>query len=453
MHRWLEKSLELELNLDQRLKSAASLFGQLEDVTFKGQNARDRSVSFLDVFLDTEALESKPALSLISKVLGELGNPLPDVWALALRRNFPDLVSLVLPRSSNTRFSLILPFSWIDADAAFLAYNFRWIESHIKLEIEKNIGRSIENATPLVTGAYRILSIILRCEDHAIFSMLNNTLAVYLQQLSVQLVVGQRRYNFAEPRNVSRNANEIAFAVIEKYGRTENLETLCGLSAAAGTLWFSSLEIQAKYAANPKSTIQDLGDNLEKNFHQITGVENISKFIDSARNLGARKYLFILDDNGESIFDLLLLQRLLEENPRLSATLLIGTRPVKNNFSRTDLDLALKHSLLESMNYYIAQGRVSVLEHEQMLMSLDLRFVSSSLCQAIESHDCAYIKGVSFFETVQISSLDRYHSFMVHGTTSELLTSESSGVGLFLFCPKGQYSFDVNIGAALGDLQ
>ena len=138
------------------------------------------------------------------------------------------------------------------------------------------------------------------------------------------------------------------------------------------------------------------------------------------------------ENAGEVVWDLALIQRLLEDYPLLTVTGVIGEQVVPNDANEETLRTCLDDQRFSDLD---AQRRFSVYAIDKPGSSVDLRFCSPKLLKKIDEASSAYVKGVSSFETMQELSAPCYYGFVVHSLDSEICTGLSRNTGIFVRVP------------------
>lgn len=148
--------------------------------------------------------------------------------------------------------------------------------------------------------------------------------------------------------------------------------------------------------------------------------------------------LVVLDDNGESMFDLAIVQQLTGAEPGVTATLLVNRYPVSDNISLPTLTHALAQPYFAELRRRVADGGVSISLEAQPFRSFEPAYLAPATRAAIDRCDLLYVKGANFFETFQVVGKHRFHALAVHEFTTELLTGCPRGTGVLAELRAGQ---------------
>lgn len=148
--------------------------------------------------------------------------------------------------------------------------------------------------------------------------------------------------------------------------------------------------------------------------------------------------LFMVDDNGELVWDLMLIDRMLRINPQLEVSIVVSTRVVSNNASAANVAECLSWPLFADLQRNRA---FRVIEEDNRRSAIDLSYCSRPLLDAVTRSDICFIKGVSFFETLQEVPTTAYYAFVVHSLDSQTCTGLRDGESVFARIPKGRAGF------------
>jgi len=151
------------------------------------------------------------------------------------------------------------------------------------------------------------------------------------------------------------------------------------------------------------------------------------------------RLVFLFDDNGELAWDLMMIRLMLAANPGLAVVGVVSTEVVANNANRATLAACLADPLFDGLR---ADPRFEVFEERNIRSAIDPSFCSRQLLDMISKADAAYIKGVSYFETIQRLEVPAYYGFVVHSLDSQRCTGLGKGDGVFVRIPGHEAGFD-----------
>ncbi|HEX3149511.1 MAG TPA: hypothetical protein VHR66_15660 [Gemmataceae bacterium] len=151
------------------------------------------------------------------------------------------------------------------------------------------------------------------------------------------------------------------------------------------------------------------------------------------------RLVFLFDDNGELAWDLVMIRLMLCANPGLTVTGVVSTEVVANNSNSATLATCLEDPLLGSLRN---DPRFEVFEERNIRSAIDPAFCSRELLGVMSNADVLFIKGVSFFETIQRLDAPSYYGFVVHSLDSQRCTGLRKGEGVFVRIPRHKAAFD-----------
>jgi hypothetical protein len=233
-------------------------------------------------------------------------------------------------------------------------------------------------------------------------------------------------------------SNRIAFDLLKGISPL-SLHKLCLASVFLGVIWTGDPDLQERYQANPGTVLGDIETQLVSDTHPM-GVDHIERFLREAGRPGAR-IAVVLDDNGESVFDLALFQQLLREAGELQVSFVVNRYPISNNISEEAVELLLRDPFFADLARFIQTGRAELLREEQVFRSFETGYLKPATRRRIEAASMVYVKGANFFETFQLPRTNSYHAFTVHGEMSETLTGCPDGTGIWANLPPGRRGY------------
>lgn len=154
---------------------------------------------------------------------------------------------------------------------------------------------------------------------------------------------------------------------------------------------------------------------------------------------GPSRLVFLFDDNGELAWDLMMIRLVLAANPDLTVIGVVSTEVVANNANSATLDACLADPLFDGLR---TDSRFEVFEERNIRSAIDPSFCSRHLLDVISKADVVYVKGVSFFETIQRLDAPSYYGFVVHSIDSQRCTGLEKGDGVFVRIPRQEAGFD-----------
>jgi len=379
-------------------------------------------------------------------LLGTLFNP---------RKNFS--VTDSIPQVSHPAYSTEIfslenprPFSFDKASSTKLLHTLVWIDTNMKVNIEQIAAlHHIPNpmTIAIVKAALTVYIVMIKMHDYRLARLLNFNHSMFLQDRILSLLFGEQlKYcerSESNPRyfGVSVLSNRISLALLKELTPVSHRE-LCRLSVFMGVVWTSLSEVQKAYLEAQDRTLSELDACLRTAMEHQFCIDHRDKFLEQIGKDAMSTILVILDDNGESVFDIALFQGLLRDTSNIKLIFILNRYPISNNIALDSFYALLADDFFHDMRRFLSSGRVSLCVEEQLFRSFEYSYLSPQTLLAISKADLAYIKGVNFFETFQLIGLTRYYCFTVSGVTSSLLTGCKEGSGIFARVEKGQEGYN-----------
>jgi uncharacterized protein with ATP-grasp and redox domains len=154
------------------------------------------------------------------------------------------------------------------------------------------------------------------------------------------------------------------------------------------------------------------------------------------------KIAVILDDNGESVFDIALFQQLLRDYKNLRVTFVVNRYPISNNISQSAFETLIADDYFKDLKRFFEVGSADTIIEYQVFRSFEYSHLQTETINTVKRSSAIYIKGENFYETFQIDKSTRYHCFTVHSPTSILLTGFPAGSGIFVKLKEGTKGFN-----------
>jgi len=327
---------------------------------------------------------------------------------------------------------LRLPLVMGQAPRSKLEFNLRYQDTRIKLSVEDKWGEEArqDSCREDVVEIMEIVAIFLNTvgfngdalwkdlTDNDLDALLFLVIGLYNPKLEEQLL------------SVGYQTNDKALEAVAVAGDTFqrlSLQELIRYQIFAGAIWWPNA-----------------GANLQAQFEKIGQIviSDMDIFLEAMLNENTRRVVFIIDDNGELVWDLLLVQRLLKENSNIHITIVVNLNVIANNANVETIKRCMSHPLLENMKN---NNRLDLLEETNYRSAIDPLFCSDRLMELITSSDLVLIKGVSFFETIQGLPVDTYYSFVVHSHDSQICTGLLKGDGVLVKVSKGKSAYQYRV--------
>lgn len=357
-----------------------------------------------------------------NKALSPLTKNTPGIDVRLIERLFPS------PGPNEYRPFERLPKVLGKAPREKLEFNLRYQDTRIKLAAEDKWGKSshTDHCRQDAEMLMEIIAILLNTmgpENFALWkSLTDNDLDALMY--SVLICYDAR----IEERWLSEGlkTNELALEGVSgsvHYVTSMKLAELVRYQVFAGTVWWADVE-----------------PRLERQFEKMgqLAISDIDLLTSVVLNTNKVNLIFLFDDNGELVWDLLLIRHLLMANPRLKITGVINKLIIANNANVVTLKQCLRHPLFADLEN---NQRFSHFQEVNYRSAIDPLFCSAALLELIRSSNLTVIKGVSFFETIQGLPVDTFYEFVVHSHDSQICTGLEKGAGVFVKIAKGKSGY------------
>ena len=202
-----------------------------------------------------------------------------------------------------------------------------------------------------------------------------------------------------------------------------------------------SPEVEIKLDQIPKD-VYVKGQLPSLDYQSNWGVNHIDQFLRDLNSEIPFKITVFLNDNGESVFDIALFQKLLKDCDKLKVTFIVNRFPISNNISLSAFESLRADKYFEDLNGFFEKGFAEVIIENQVFRSFEYSHLQPETINKIKGSSALYVKGENFFETFQIPQKTRYYCFTVHSPTSVLLTGFPAGNGIFVKIIEGVNGYD-----------
>jgi len=335
------------------------------------------------------------------------------------------------------------PFPLRCASSHKLLHTLVWVDTNIKLHVEK-IANCCSLTPPMifqiVEVAMTIYSLLLKCQNYLLAQTINFNYSMFIQDRILNLIFGDKLYQAGVSSTVKGNiSNRMALELIKGSPRI-SLRELCLSSIFMGVIWTGDESFQKYFMNKPDVVLGDLESQLKSEGNKLA-IDDIDKFIAEIGAANDVRAVVVLDDNGESVFDVALFQRLLNDVAGLKVTFVVNRFPVSNNISEEILRVLLEDPFFSDLKNMMQMGRVNISIEQQMFRSFEMEHLTAETLHCIESSTLVYVKGANFFETFQGKEWNVYHVFTVYGEMSMTLTGYPQGSGIFVRLSPGRIPF------------
>lgn len=335
------------------------------------------------------------------------------------------------------------PFPFRLASSKKLLHTLKWIDSNIKTLIEDLLlpfHAKQEIIFQITESALYIYCYVIKMNDFHLARNMNFNTSMFLQERILNLIFGDHAY-FETNRRTShgKDVNKIALSLLKGLDSLSYLE-LCSLSVFMGVSSLDSEEIRQSFASKPDATLANIYNRLPHRNGEWC-INHIPEFLSDLGTSQQITLAVILDDNGESVFDLAIMQRLMTDHRGLTVTFVVNRYPISNNISLGAFRALLEDDYFEQLATFLVEGRATLDIEEQVFRSFEINYLQPLTILHLKKANFAYIKGANFFETFQFPFVDRYYCFVIESPTSMLLTGCTKGNGVFVKISAGETGF------------
>jgi len=366
---------------------------------------------FEEVYADTPVMAGTEALALVAGMI-------PG----SARYTARDLVRCPAGRSGSGRIDCESPLWWTD----LLTRPFRisectdekitdslgWMHTHLS-------GAAARGGRPAI-DLFRAFALLLKADNYYLARKATPNVAMAIQRRVIAALAPEA---LRDDQERTRRANAAALELLRHLDPQRDVMRACLLSAFAGTTWFGDWP----QGSDPETISGGLGSVIAGSHHW--GIDSRERFASSV--LTANRMVAILDDSGEAVFDLALLQVLLAGNSRLDLTVMAHLEADGVNVTAAEITALLRNSYFAGLEGQRRAGLLRILTVDQDLPSFEPEFFSPQQWQAIDAAEVVLVKGASFYETTALGR-PAFYCFVVHTLSSRLLTSHPAGTGIFL---------------------
>ncbi len=339
----------------------------------------------------------------------------------------------------------IYPYSFEHASPAKIVHSMYWIDCNLKTQIE-SIG--IKNNLPkgliieLVESALHFYSLLIKMNDYELARRMNFNFSIFLQDRIVEVIFGELVKMDQETLWLrGKLSNEIALQYLKNFSSLDGSKLL-EMSAFMGVVWYSTAEIQNDFLSQTAAGLQRVEEQFHKKRH-VWAINDYSLFLSDLESCANGSITVILDDNGETVFDLALFQLIHTMYPQLKISFIVNQFPISNNISIEIFNAILEDPFFSQLKHSIVESQIKIFIEKQLFRSFEIDLLQTQTRAILDRSDIVYIKGANFFETFQLENSKRYHCFTVWGEGSERLTGFSEGEGVFVRLNPGELGFRV----------
>jgi uncharacterized protein with ATP-grasp and redox domains/bifunctional N-acetylglucosamine-1-phosphate-uridyltransferase/glucosamine-1-phosphate-acetyltransferase GlmU-like protein len=229
----------------------------------------------------------------------------------------------------------------------------------------------------------------------------------------------------ADPyRADKRRSRAEAFAMIESYQR-ESLawDRLLRLDVAANLLDFTSARVLAELDRNPDYCRAALDAALDAPL----SVDCTDAFVERFGNGRPERVLWLTDNDGETVFDLSVISRLLDQGH--AVTVAARSSAASNDAVADDVREAAAHPVFRSLREAEAAGQCDIIGSGSNTTGTNLYRASAEFVRALREADVVVAKGQGNWYTTQGLRRDTFYLLMSKGLTAQRTTGVTAQPG------------------------
>ncbi len=311
-----------------------------------------------------------------------------------------------------------------DAPSSKFNYNLLYQDTRIKLAVEEKLGTNakLKDYQRDAQNLMEVIAVLLSTKGihrPTLWQDLTDNDLDGLMSLVLNDYDPDRNQRLLE---IGYKANTLALRCLGAAIDTLDLFELIAHQVFAGTVWWHQVRNVAEGHWPPVGKFEI--DDRERFHRDVLLVDH--------------HLVFLFDDNGELIWDLALIQFLLQHHSSLRVTGVISNQVVYNNANWSTLSFVLRESIFQELT---TSPRFTLLREDNFRSSIDLNYCSETLLDTIRSSDFVFIKGAEGFETLQELPVDTYYAFVVYSDHSQKVTGCKKGSGIFVRIPAGQAGY------------
>lgn len=216
-------------------------------------------------------------------------------------------------------------------------------------------------------------------------------------------------------RRDKRKARQTALSLINEFSECKWLERL-KLITAANIIDFSSAKVVERIVDNPNYFALALHEALKMPF-EIDCVEKFESVIFGGES---KRLMWLIDNDGEAVFDLWVIQMLAEYGHQI--TVVGKTCPASNDATLDDLREIAAYPCFQDLRDQIQFGDVSLIASGSRTTGTNLYQSTAAFANALLDADVVISKGQGNFYTTQGLKRDAFYLMLSKGVTAERST-------------------------------
>lgn len=240
-------------------------------------------------------------------------------------------------------------------------------------------------------------------------------------------------------------ANEIAIDIARKESANsvmdpkEETKRLMKFAIGGGVIDLNSPVLRADYKADPEYFI-------EHHFNKAGATEFASRYFEedferfyeeTVKSKAKIRLVYFLDNNGEAVFDLMLMWQLMRVNPNLSIYVVPKVQTLGNDISYDEvIDIISGTDLFGELKGMLGK-RFYIIDKGPQIQGVDGKRISKELTDVLQGgpdeKTIGMFAGQANFETTQGWNIPRYYKLMAKGAGMAMATGLPQKMQAFIF--------------------
>jgi hypothetical protein len=316
---------------------------------------------------------------------------------------------------------------------------FRWLDSAMKVFTDNNADNfrydNLRNSMQFFAAVFKMASPEL--EGGFFMRNLDSLSANLLRYDSLSFGFGRSIQDTLAIETTDKTIlrNEVYLKVWQDYYMSADLSEFIAPVVYSGNCLINTNSLTTN---DLTISAADLYAHIKQAAKTPLRIDDSQLFVD--RVLSAGQMVYVPDDNGETVFDLALLQRALEFNPNLQIYIVANKTPVSNNVNIQSLQSICQRDSFKRLNANIHfLGLDSCLE---VPLCVNLTREEQNI---ISSSDVVMVKGQMFFEYCDMYKLNpnTFYFFVSSSAINNLLTGARKDEGIVAHIPSADAKYKV----------
>lgn len=333
--------------------------------------------------------------------------------------------------------SKAMPFLWkANPD---MRRGFKWADSAIKLAVETlTPDKAVENfqkTAELICDTLKLDSgskglYVFDHVDLASFSrLIYNSASIVCDK---PLTYAMQDDNALRVRNLAYLTACQELGLVDLAKDYETLKKLLMVSVYAGINYPAE---ETMKSGDEKAAEKEIIRTLTAALNEKLSIDHFDEMLHIFSQ--AKMATIVLDDNGEAVPDLLLVQNLVHKNPTCTFNFLINVKQIGINIRSEMLEEIISYPEFSTLRQAFEKGQCRILEEDTVSESLSYELLSPRGKDVINKSDITLVKGQLFFETFNNKSANTAYVFIPSSSTAIAYSGYARG-GVVYMCQRDQ---------------